>query len=243
MAKAKQQTKEKEKAIPAKSIKEGKISKPEKEGPQPATGANQVANSGSNHHSAAAGKAKMLYSLPPNFEYGPLVRSEKLEVSKIKGKMETGNPTPDGREVWKVNKELFVVTKTKNGISELERYKPISLKGPSAATVRFLIAAKKITTAIENTGQKVLNAIDAGILALQNGENFKSEELMKLLKYARNDVGQVISPSRAEAIGKKFDQMKDEIMKSEPKFMSTELARKMAKIDILETPETIVIEQ
>uniref|UniRef100_A0A0K0FZ95 Uncharacterized protein n=1 Tax=Strongyloides venezuelensis TaxID=75913 RepID=A0A0K0FZ95_STRVS len=99
--------------------KENRISKPPREPPKPKFNKLiiklQTTTGGSSQDNQKEVRAKTLTQLPSGFVYGPKVLEEKLEVEDTKCKMELGNPTPDGKEVWKVNNEWSVAKKNYNG--------------------------------------------------------------------------------------------------------------------------------
>uniref|UniRef100_A0A0K0FRT8 BAG domain-containing protein n=1 Tax=Strongyloides venezuelensis TaxID=75913 RepID=A0A0K0FRT8_STRVS len=209
--------KEKGKVIQDQAKKENRISKPPRGPPKPKFNKliikPQTTTGGSSQDNQKEVRAKTLTQLPSGFVYGPKVLEEKLEVEDTKCKMELGNPTPDGKEVWKVNNEWSVAEKT--------------------------VTAKRCSrnTCSLKQGKKVLTAIETGIMAFEEGEELKRLELLQLLKSVKNGISQIISSMGSEAIEAKYKQMKDEIRKQEPQFMSNDLAIKISFIDINESRE------
>uniref|UniRef100_A0A0K0G3F9 Type II toxin-antitoxin system ParD family antitoxin n=1 Tax=Strongyloides venezuelensis TaxID=75913 RepID=A0A0K0G3F9_STRVS len=95
----------------------------------------------------------------------------------------------------------------------LERYLLIkaSKPKPTTTTIKYLAACRKTVNTIKYKGEKVLTAIETGIMAFEAGEELKRLELLQLLKSVKNGISQIISPLESEAIGAKYKQMEDEI--------------------------------
>ncbi|CEF61560.1 Hypothetical protein SRAE_0000068000 [Strongyloides ratti] len=186
--------------------------------------------SGSSQEGLKVVGAKVLYKLPQRFIYGPIVLGEKLETSTTQCRMELGMPTPDGKQVWKINKELFIEVAFKDNVAVLERYKQQSFSKISPATIKWLSGARKVTSNICARVNTVTDALETGILALKHGAEWSNEELTKLLISVKNDLSQVIVQNRRESILAKLDEMREEVLKREPQYMSDELADKMSNL-------------
>lgn len=146
--------------------------------------------------------------------------------------MKLSMPIPDGKQIWKVNKELFVEVAFKDNVAVLERYKPQSFSKTSPTTIKWLNAARKATTNIIMRSQCAIDALDGRLLALKHSNEWNSEELYKLLLSVKNDLAQVVVQNRRESILSKYDEMREEVLKRERLFMSDDLVVKISNLTI-----------
>uniref|UniRef100_A0A0N4Z1C7 PHB domain-containing protein n=1 Tax=Parastrongyloides trichosuri TaxID=131310 RepID=A0A0N4Z1C7_PARTI len=182
-------------------------------------------------------RGKTLYTLPPYLIYGPGVLAEKLPLSKVKAQLTLGSTDASGKEVWKINRELFVVVSaTANNEQVLERYKPTRVQPLRFQTIKFMDGLTKAAVMVVNTVNSVAEQISALADALDSETTTPEETAQKaqFLRGTLNDLRQLTNPIRKEGLQRRLFDVRTEIYKGDPAFISDSLAAKTSSLSIME---------